>query len=234
MSLLRRVRAEWSGALRSVRYDLGRRPVEPPSRGPDMTSTGMNTFGGLLAEEPAGTPKIRGPRRAALITALGVLTVVGAAGAYLGVVNGLGSFLNAAQAGTVPSQPGTTFSPNSGIGRGPTKAKSPIRPDDLPPAPITTPTLADPAAGAITKAAAKAAARNASPLRTTSPAKGECHCGSLPPVPTPTVPQSEPVPSDSASPSTSADPSPSETSATPGYSAEPTDSPQARHRRWPH
>lgn len=232
MSLLRRVRAEWSGALRSVRYDMGRRPVEPPAGGPDMTSTGMNTFGGLMAEPPAQTPRTRMPRRAALITALGVLTVVGAAGAYLGVVNGLGSFLNAAQAGTVPSQPGTTFSPNSGIGRGPTKTKNQVKSDDVPPTPIIT---SAPAAGAIPKAAEKATARNVSPLRTTSPAKDECDCGSLPPpVPTPTVPQSQPVPSDSASPSAGADPSPSETSATPGDSAEPSDSPQARHRHRPH
>ena len=80
MSVLRRVRAEVSGALRSVRYDMGRRPAEPPADGPDVTSTGMNTFGGLTAEESAGTPKTRVPRRAVLVTALGVLTIVGAAG----------------------------------------------------------------------------------------------------------------------------------------------------------
>jgi len=201
-----------------------------------MTSTGMNTFGGLMAEEPGdGTPRIRVPRRAALVTALGVLTVVGAAGAYLGVVDGLGSMLSSSQAeaGTVPSTPGSTFSPNSGIGGGPTKAINPVKPADVAPVP-TPPALVDPANPAARAAATKAIARNASPLRTTNPIKGECACGSVPPVPTPTVPQSTPEPSDSAYPSDSADPSPSETSATPGDSAEPSDTPQARHRRWHH
>jgi len=233
MSLLRTVRAEWSGALRSVRHDVNGRPVEPPSHGPDMTSTGMNTFGGLTAEENAGTAKTRVPRRAVLVTALGVLTVVGAAGAYLGVVDGLGSMLHTSQAeaGTVPSQP--SVSPNSGIGGGPIKTKNPVNPVEVLPAPATTPApagAADPAAPAAT--AKKAIARNASPIRTTNPAKGECGC--VPPVPTPTVPQSAPAPSDSAYPSSSADPSPSESSATPSDSAEPSDSPQARHRRWHH
>jgi hypothetical protein len=243
MSLLRRVRAEWSGALRSVRYDMGQRPVEPPSSGPDMTSTGMNTFGGLMAEDAAKTPRARMPRRAALVTALGVLTVVGAAGAYLGVVNGLGSMLNTSQAeaGTVPSQQ-STDPPNSGIGRGPAKAKNPLNPGGATPAPLMTPTdpaapadrAADTAAAAAAGTAAGAAAtggRDASPIRTTNPTKGECVCNP-PPVPTPTAPASSGygVPSGSPSPSDSAYPSPSEPSATPDDSAEPSDSPQARHR----
>jgi hypothetical protein len=237
MSLLRKARAELTGAVRSVRYDLGRRPVEPPAGGPDMTSTGMNTFGGLGIEEPAETPTARRPRRAALVTALGVLTVVGAAGAYLGVVNGLGPILNASQAeaGTVSPPPGTTFSPNSGIGRGPVEAKSPIRPADVTPAPIAAPAgPAGPAAapGAALTATTGGAAGNASPIRTTNPTKPECRCGSVPPVPTPTAPRSEPAPSVSANPAESADPSPSETWATPSDSVTPSDSPQARHRRW--
>jgi len=242
MSLLRRVRAEWSGALRSVRYDIGRRPVEPPSRGPDMTSTGMNTFGGLGIEEPAEKPgQARVPKRAALVTALGVLTVVGAAGAYLGVVDGLGAILNTSQAeaGTVPSAPGET---NSGIGRGPTKAKNPINSAEAPALAPTTPAPAGlvapaaatapgaPGAGRATASGpgATTARQKTSPIRTTNPANG------LPPVPTPTVPESDPTPSASAGPSTSAGPSPSETSATPTDSAEPSDSPQPRHRRWHH
>ena len=243
MSLLRRVRAEWSGALRSVRYDMGRRPVEPPSRGPDMTSTGMNTFGGpIMADEP-GTPRSRvpRPRRAALVTALGVLTVLGAAGAYLGVVNGLGSILNTSQAeaGTVPST--STYSPDSGIGSGPPKAKNQLKAGVRAPMPAVTPTPTDPHApvsvGGAVVGGATVTGRNASPIRTTNPTKGECAC-SPPPVPTPTAPASsgygEPSASPSPSPSTGADPSPSETSATPGDSAEPSDTPQARHRRWHH
>jgi hypothetical protein len=237
MSLLRRVRAEWSGALRSMRYDMGRRPVEPSSHGPDVTSTGMNTFGGLATEEPAVAPKAGVRRRAALVTALGVLTVVGAAGAYLGVVRGLGSVLNASQAeaGTVPSD--TTHSPNSGIGRGPTKTENPINPSRLAPAPTGTPTEAAPglagrAATENTSAPMTGNITNASPLRTKNPTKGECVC-SAPPIPTPTAPATPDHggPSASPSPSDSAAPSPSETSATPGESATPSDSPQARHRR---
>ena len=46
MSLWRRTSTEMAGAWRSLRYDMGRRPSEPPAGGPDVTSTGMCTFGG--------------------------------------------------------------------------------------------------------------------------------------------------------------------------------------------
>jgi hypothetical protein len=210
-----------------------------------MTSTGMNTFGGagLGTEEPTARPKVRLPRRAALVTALGVLTVVGAAGAYLGVVDGLGSLLNTSQAeaGTMPPAPGET---NSGIGRGPVKVKNRISPADqpattpMPPRAAHAPHGSDAAGAAgtvgVVGATALAEARRTSPIRTTNPATGECGCVSNPPAPTPTAPQSAPEPSDSAYPSHSAEPSPSETSGTPGDSATPSDSPQPRHRRWSH
>jgi len=231
MSLLRRTRSEMAGAWRSVRYDMGRRPVEPPAGGPDVTSTGMSTFGGHVVEEfdapRAGTP-VRAPRRAAAVTAFGMLTVLGAAGAYLGVVNGLGSLLHESQAAaeTVPPRPvvTSTFTPNAGIGRGPAKRKAP--------APDGTTAVPDPA---TTEPPPLTTARNVSPIRTVKPTNPNCGCNH-PPVPTPTAPASGPSPTPSAGPypSGSGDPDPSETSATPSGSAEPSDSPQPRHPRRRH
>jgi hypothetical protein len=224
MSLLRRTRAEVAGAWRSVRYDMGRRPVEPPAGGPDVTSTGMSTFGGRSFTE-FEEPRAGRPRRAAAVTALGMLTVLGAAGAYLGVVNGLGSLLHESQAeaGTVPPRPPvtSTFTPNAGIGRGPA---------------MGTPTTADGTTEmpgpAATEPPPSATARNMSPIRTAKATNPICPCGH-PPVPTPTAPASAPSPTPSAGPypSSSSEPDPDETSATPSTSAEPNDSPQARHRR---
>jgi len=233
MSLLRRVRGELSGALRSMRYDMGRRPVEPPAHGPDVTSTGMNTFGGhVLEPDPARRP----PRRVPMVAAFGVLTIVAAAGAYLGVVRMLAQ--TPAAADTFPPGPAvtSTFTPNAGIGGGPATMTRPgttlPKAADAVPGPTTAPAVApDPADPTV--------ARNASPIRTTNPTKGECACG-FPPVPTPTAPATSPStspsggPSDSPYPSDSGDPSPSETSATPSDSAEPSDSPQARHHRRHH
>ena len=238
MSLLRRVRAEWAGALRSVRYDMGRRPVEPPSGGPDMTSTGMNTFGGLIGGGAAtGTPRTRMPRRAALVTALGVLTVVGAAGAYLGVVDGLGSMLNdlPGGGGHGPVAAGATL-PELGDRRRPDKTKNPVNPAAAPADAARPPGAvdrrrtgrADPAA-----TAAKAARPKRESDSDDKSDKGR-NAAAGPRSRRRPIRRARPEPSDSAYPSTSADPSPSETSATPGDSAEPSDSPQARHRRWHH
>jgi hypothetical protein len=254
MSLLRRVRTELTGAWRSVRYDMGRRPVEPPPGGPDVTSTGMSTFGGFdgfaagrenLGRERDDQPAAhRRPRRRTLaVTAFGVLTVIGATGAYLGVVNGLGSLLNEtpAAADTFPARPAatSTFTPNSGIGQGPSTVVpgSPRTQANgttpAPGAPGLTP--ADPrltGAGAAGAAGAAGTPENTSPIRTTKPPRP-----GAPPVPTPTAPAGEPgssgssgsaSPSDSAAPSDSV--SPSETSATPSDSAEPSESPQYRRR----
>jgi hypothetical protein len=259
MSLLRTVRAQWSGVLRPGRYDRGGRRVEP-----DVTSTGMNTFDGLLVpDEPAALPKARKPRRAALVTALSVLTVVGAAGAYLGVVTGLGSILNGpqAEAGTVPARPDATLTSNSGIGLGPEPAKSQI--GRTGPMPTTTPVpahsaappadttgttiTAAAAAAAATTAAAATATRTGTPTWTTSPATDACvplfglgarlrflGACTAPPVPTPTAPQGDPARGDSGNPGDGDDPWPGETFATPGDSADSHDSPHARHRRWHH
>ncbi|WP_203783115.1 hypothetical protein [Paractinoplanes rishiriensis] len=230
MSLFRTMRSEAAGAWRSVRYDLGRRPVEPPADGPDVTSTGMNTFGGTAVEFTA-RPAGRSPRRVAAVTVFGMLTVLGSAGAYLGVVHGLGSLLHEtpAAADTFPAPPAatTTYTPNAGLGAGP------------------APTLTRRAAAATlpvantTVPATRSSTPNASPIRTLNPTNPECGSCHFPPVPTPTAPSSVPSPTaSSASPepsdSTSVEPSPSETSATPSESAEPSHNPQDRHRRRHH
>lgn len=79
MSLLRKTRTELAGAWRSLRYDLGRRPVEPPASGPDMTSTGMSTFGApVVATHTEHPVPARRPRRALTAGMFAVLTVAGA------------------------------------------------------------------------------------------------------------------------------------------------------------
>lgn len=236
MSLLRRTRAEVAGAIRSLRYDLGRHPVPPPADGPDMTSTGMSTFGGVppAEEPPTGHVPGRAPRRALAVTAFGLLTVVGAGGAYVGVVKGLGSVVTErpAAADAFPLRPSVTS--NARIGEGPAA-----------PAPRTTTTAAPAVAGAVPAPAGTTPAtavppplsattpvRGApGPTRTKSPTSPECKCE--PPVPTPTAPSSSPSPTPSASPSDPAepsDPAPSESSATPDDSAAPSEGPHQRRR----
>jgi hypothetical protein len=207
--------------------------VEPPSGGPDVTSTGMNTFGGFAAFEPSPAlpPAHRKRPRVFAVTGFGVLTVAGAAGAYLGVVNGLGSLLDEtpAAADTLPARPAvtSTFTPNAGLGQGPAVVVA---------RPGSSRTPAEPATGtpAVTTAAdpeSTTPAKNASPIRTTKPAGTGC-CAN-PPVPTPAPVSASPKPSGSGSASAapSVSVSVSETSATPAGSAEPSQSPQYRHRR---
>lgn len=249
MSLLRRVRAELTGAWRSVRYDLGRRPVEPPRGGPDVTSTGMNTFGGFEALAPeAGAGSRRAgrkragaharPRRRTLaVTGFGVLTVAGATAAYLGVVNGLGSLLSEtpAAADTFPPPPPAvtnTFTTNTGIGQGPVAVRPSVtrtQADAAPPAPEAPGPAATPAVPGV-------APEKASPIRTTEPRKTGCPCG-FPPVPTPTAPSPATSPSATPSPSspdsTGESAEPDETSATPSDSADPSESPHYRRRHRP-
>src|SRR4051812_40192462 len=150
MSLWRRTRTEVAGAWRSVRYDFGRRPSEPAAEGPDVTSTGMSTFGGRpLDEPPAGSGERRHPpRRAVAVTAFGLLTVAGAAGAYFAVVNGLGSVLSEtpAAADTFPPAPAVTSHARIGAGRaGPAgPATAPRHPPAAPPPPSNAGTRAAP------------------------------------------------------------------------------------------
>jgi hypothetical protein len=205
-----------------------------------MTSTGMSTFSGLSLEEPpSGYERRRPPPRKALaVSTIGLLTVAGAAGVYLAVVNGLGSLVpeKPAAADTFPARPAATS--NAEIGAGPVAA-APGRA-----AVTTTTTTSDgrvvtageapaprpPAAGVVPPARGT---QNASPIRTTIPTSPECKCN--PPAPTPTAPTGSPSPTASASPSPSSSGSASPSgSATPDESAEPSDSPQARRSRHRH
>jgi hypothetical protein len=236
MSVWRRTRTEAAGAWRSLRYDMGRRPFEAPADGPDVTSTGMSTFGGLTSWEygPEPTampvagrmpaPRRRSPKRAMMVSAFGTLTVLGAAVSYLVVVNGFVPMRDQgpAAAGTLPTPPPavvtTTTTADAGIGRSPkavptTKAVASVKP------PVTHD--AQPIAASPRKVL-KPAAKPTSPLN-------------LPPVPTPTAPAKAPTPttptttSPSASPSTSDDPS-----TNPSESVEPRKSWQPGHHRRPH
>ena len=96
MNMWRRTRTEMAGAWRSVRYDMGQRPAEP-SAGPDVTSTGMSTFGGAVG------PATGSPRRLVTVSAFGVLAAVGAAGTYFAVAGGLGALLTEKPAAAQPN-----------------------------------------------------------------------------------------------------------------------------------
>jgi hypothetical protein len=184
----------------------------------------MCTFGGQSVDlsAVAGVGRRTSPRRALAVSALGVLTVVGATAAYLGVVNGLMPALadRPAAAGTVAPP---DLNADAGIGSGPTQIRKPrVRP--ISPDPDRT------GVPAPRESVVPPAARRAGPFRTVKPTSPGCPC--TPPVPTPTAPTVAPSPTPSASdPSSSAEPSPSESSADPDESPEPDASPEGRHRR---
>lgn len=224
MRLWRRTSTEMAGAWRSLRYDMGRRPSEPPAGGPDVTSTGMNTFGGTAwGYEPAPPVRTRPARGAALVSAFGLLTVLGATAAYLVVVNGLVPMRDEkpAAAGTLPAV-APTVTAQSGLGP---SVRLPRR---------HTPAETVPAPGAAkAPVAAVPSATTSRPVRTVRPTSQDCLCGN-PPVPTPTAPASAPSPTPSApaSPSNSPNASPSGGGpGTPSESPEPGSSWKARHHR---
>lgn len=226
MSLLRKTRAEVAGAWRSLRYDLGRRPAEPPADGPDVTSTGMSTFGVPMVtftEQPA--VPVRRPRRALTAGVFGVLTVAGAALAYLGVVNGLGSpaLERPAAAETVPARPAATSDARVGPGPAPSRV---VRPVGTPGAVKRVPSPTEITPGRTTPKAVTV-------KKETKTANPDCACGENLPIPTPTAPAG-PTPTPSSAPPSaggSSHPSPSETSASPRDSGKPSESPHNRHRR---
>ncbi|MFG1608240.1 hypothetical protein [Actinoplanes sp. NPDC049265] len=246
MTLWRKTRTEMAGAWRSLRYDLGRReepghepPVLRPGH-PDVTSTGMSTFGGV--EETAwpgctaGTHR-RPPRRLVAVTAFGALAVAGAAGSYLAVVNGLGGLLAEEPAAAEPYPLAIGGEPerdqvasNAGIGQG--RAERPVPAPAMPAAavapgvPVQKITQPAPLVTTVTKTVPVPNA----PVPT-SPA---CDCLE-PPVPTPTdVPSSTPspdasepeppVPTDSAS-------SPTPTDSASGEPSASSESGRAHRRR---
>jgi hypothetical protein len=219
MSVWRRTRSEVAGAWRSFRYDMGRRPPEPPADGPDVTSTGMNTFWDF--PEPTEMPvagRMPPPRRSRrAVAAFGLLTVAGAASAYLVVVNGLVPMRDEgpAAAGTVPPAA-------AGIGRSPKTPKKATKAAET-----TTPVIRTSAPGKRAIPPEPAPPRppeKASPLRTTKATSQIC-CTN-PPVPTPTAPASSPSPTTSAP----TEPSPSASSSDTA-SDNPSESPEPRKSR---
>jgi hypothetical protein len=222
-----------------LRYDMGRRPSEPPADGPDVTSTGMSTFGGTAwdsREMPVAgrmpAPR-RSPRRGVAVSALGLLTVLGAAAAYLVVVNGLVPMRDEkpAAAGTLPPATADSAIGSSHRVTAHTRATPVTGPTAVTgPASIVGPTSAavralGPRPTGNDDAVAPVPPTRPGPVRTTKPA-GTVH----PPVPTPTAPASSPSPT-SSSPSPSASPSAS-ASDNPSESPGPRKSRKPGHHRW--
>jgi hypothetical protein len=217
MSVWRRSRNEVAGAWRSLRYDMGRRPGPAPASAgaaaPDVTSTGMSTFGGVPAGDTGAEHDryARPPRRVAAVAAFGVLAVTGAAGSYFAVVNGLGALLGGPAAAepyplavaAPPDQPRDEADSISGMGRGsaPRAAATTV-------VPVPPRTVAAPATGPAPAQAAPPPTEDADPG---TPASGEdCDCRT-PPVPTPTAP---PPPSPTPTAGELPEPEPSDTSPT--------------------
>jgi hypothetical protein len=236
MSLLRKTRTEVAGAWRSLRYDMGKRPADAPEPlrhgpdvTPDVTSTGMSTFGGPVGDLTRGYDEDlpRRPRRLVAVSAFGVLALTGGIGSYFAVVHGLGPALAGEQSPAPPQAQaeGHTYpltatrdtpAGNAGMGRAePLKAPAAV--------------VADPASPKAVRTTAPAA-RAVKPAR--SPAI-ECDCLTNPPVPTPTAPSGSP------SPTPSATASPSATSSSPSASTSVSPSPSGsseslgRKRRHP-
>ncbi|GAA3941943.1 hypothetical protein [Actinoplanes auranticolor] len=245
MTMWRKARTEVAGAWRSVRYDLDRpepdagepeagvRSVRPSAGHPDVTSTGLSTFGGAGMtgglRTSYGEQLVPRPRRIVAASAFGVLAVAGAAGSYFAVVNGIGALVGEKPAGAEP-YPLAAEAPrgsegdlsNSGLGRGTAYAAG-----GRPPAAATT--AAEPVPGTIrvlppTVGAAAPAAPPPivpQPPRTTSAGRPETRpadCCAAPPVPTPTAPVPTPH-------SPSATPSPTSSSPDGSGSPEPSESP---------
>jgi len=272
MTLWRKARTEAAGAWRSMRYDLGRPEPDAGEPGPgtgagpgagypDVTSTGLSTFGGAGLtgglRTSYGERLVPRPRRLAAVSAFGVLAVAGAAGSYLAVVNGVGALVGDKPVGVEP-YPLAAEAPrgtegdlsNSGLGRGTANAAGP-------PAAAPT-TAAELAPGAVRVLPATTAAPTApqvlAPRSPRSPVAGKpvagdpeirpTACCPNPPVPTPTVPVPTPhSPSATPSPDSSApdgdgsaEPSESPTSVAPDGpddSGDPDEGePRRRHARW--
>jgi hypothetical protein len=226
-----------------LRYDMGRRPSDPPADGPDVTSTGMSTFGGTawdVGADPLEMPVAgrmpeprRSPRRAVAVSALGLLTVLGAAAAYLVVVNGLVPMRDEkpAAAGTLPAA--TADSGIGSSGRSPRVTRDTTTTTPTDPLPPAVGTLGPRPAGNVV---APMPPRQPGPDRTVKPTSPVCRCGKSanPPVPTPTAPTSSPSPT-SSSPASSPSASPSDDpSDDPGESPEPRKSWKPGHHRRHH
>jgi hypothetical protein len=218
MSLWRTTRNELAGAWRSLRYDLHRHSEADARRAEmfhDVTSDGLSIFGGPIDDvNPDFDEYDRPPRRRAAVVAFGALAVVGAAGSYFAVVNGLGALLTepdradafplAAEAGPLPMATGLptrTARLGYGITLAPVPKPQLEKRRTMAPSPTAQPRVGS----TVTK-----------PPRVVVTPNPSCPCGP-PPVPTPTSPSGRETPSGYPSGS----PSPS------GSSSSPTASPSA-------
>jgi hypothetical protein len=192
MSLWRNVRAEIAGAWRSVCYDLGRQLPARGAAGPDVTSTGMNTFPGTLAGLglSAGTPEDddRPPRRFVAVAAFCALAACGAAGSYLVATTTFAGRMTDAPAVAPPvavasmppvSEAGPPAKRNGHAGMGGT-AHEPRAGAVAPPSPVVITTTRTVLA---TPPPTRENTHPAAPVAS-SP---DCDCDT-PPVPTPTAP----------------------------------------------
>lgn len=245
MSLWRNVRGEMAGAWRSICYDLGRRPGGRAA-GPDVTSTGMNTFGASLVDLPAGPPETdaRPPRRFVAVAAFCALAASGAAGSYLVATTAFADRMS--DATIAAATPPETFAAPDETGRGGTAGmgRVPATPGRQRPAaapettaantPGTPGTVAQPQVAATGPAVRPAPGRTAGPVAAPVTVDPECDC-ETPPVPTPTAPAAPSATASApASPSAGGSPSPSTSesaSPVPDASAPSADSDRRHHRR---
>ncbi|BCB87999.1 hypothetical protein [Phytohabitans suffuscus] len=191
---MRNVGREVSGAWRSLRYDLSRRPARPV----DDAQTDLIY--------PDYEPENR-PRRLVLAaTMFGVLTLVGAAGTYFAVVNGLSALASEETA------PPDRLPAVAGPAASPTPSARGVAPG---PSPAPSRTVVAPAGGTGPSPSGRAVLGPA-PTRPARPSP-TCACVT-PPVPTPTSPP--PVVQTPDPPASSSPPAP-----TPSASPEPTPGP---------
>ncbi len=181
MSILRNAGREVAGAWRSLRYDLRPRPAQPDAPGdgyPDVTSTGLSTFGDGMPGDGYG----RRPNRLVAVAAFGLLALAGAAGSYLAVAKGLGGF--AVQRDTAAPRPVPLVAEPGPLPPGPPPGSPPpgsLPPGSLPPGPAAAPPAPALRGPQPAAAAATTARRAVSPREAATPGTG--------PVPPRTLPR---------------------------------------------
>jgi hypothetical protein len=220
MSLWGKTRTEVAGALRSLRYDLDRRSEPAAPSGPDVTCTGMSTFGPITPSElgTGYTDELpRRPRRMLAVTGFAALAAAGAMGSYFLVVNGLSSGESAVAVTqqVYPPAGETTAPAAAAMGRAANRAHPATSKKAVP-------------AIAPTTAAAVTPPRREQPVQVVAapqppPLK--------PPVPTPTFPTPGPSTSPTPTPPASPSPTPSDSAGAP-VAPSPADSvPSDRKKR---
>lgn len=196
---MRNVGREVSGAWRSLRYDLTRRPAPQVDDAPTDL---------IYPEyEPVHRPR----RRVLAATTFGALSLVGAAGTYFAVVNGLSALASeeTAPPNRLPVVAGTASPTPTARGVAPVPSATPSR------------TVPPPAGGAAPTTTGRAVLGRA-PARPGAP-RPTCACVT-PPVPTPT---SAPPVAQTPDPPVSSTPPPPTGSASPDPTPGPSDPPPA-------